>query len=67
MVNPKLTKPIIQRAIEKYFNVRVLKINISNLPRSQKRIGKYSGVCSSYKKVIITLNYDDKIKLFSDI
>jgi large subunit ribosomal protein L23 len=67
MVNPKLTKPLIKRGIEKYFNVRVLKINVLNSPRRQKRMGKYSGFCSSYKKVIVTLNYDDQINLFSDI
>lgn len=67
MVNPKLTKSLIKRAIEKYFNVRVLKINVANLPRRQKRVGKYSGFCPSYKKVTVTLNYDDKINLFSDI
>jgi large subunit ribosomal protein L23 len=66
-VNSKLTKPLIRRAIEKYFNVRVLKINVLNLPRRQKRMGKYLGFCPSYKKVIVTLNYDDKINLFSDI
>lgn len=66
-VNPRLTKSLIKRAIEKYFNVRVFKINILNLPRRNKRIGKYLGFCSSYKKVIVTLNYDDTINLFSDI
>jgi len=67
MVNPKLTKPLIKRAIEKYFNVRIFKINVSNLPRRQKRVGKYAGFCPSYKKVTVTLNYDDTINLFSDI
>jgi large subunit ribosomal protein L23 len=67
MVNPKLTKPFIKLALEKYFNVRVLKINILNLPRRKKRVGKYFGFCPSYKKAIVTLNYDDKINLFSDI
>ena len=67
MVNPKLTKPLIKHAIEKYFNVRVLKINVLNLPRRQKRVGRFSGFCSSYKKAVIVLNYDDKINLFSDI
>jgi large subunit ribosomal protein L23 len=66
-VNPKLTKPLIKRAIEKYFNVRVLKINVLNLPPRQKRMGKYSGFTTLYKKVIVTLNYDDNINLFSDI
>ena len=67
LVTPKHPKPLIKRAIEKYFNVRVLKINVLNLPRSSKRMGKYSGFCPSYKKVVFTLNYDDKINLFSDI
>jgi large subunit ribosomal protein L23 len=66
-VNSKLNKPLLKRAIEKYFNVRILKIRVLNLPRRVKRMGKYAGFCSSYKKVLVTLNYDDKINLFSDI
>jgi large subunit ribosomal protein L23 len=67
LVKPYLTKPLIKSVIEKYFNVRVLKINTSNLPRRKKRVGKYAGFCQSYKKVTVRLNYDDQINLFSDI
>jgi len=67
MVHPKLCKSYIKTAIEKYFNVRVLKVNISNLPQRKKKVGKNIGFCRNYKKAIVTLNYEDKINLFSDI
>lgn len=56
-----------KRAIETCFNVRVIKVNTSNLPTKKKRVGKYIGVKAKLKKVIITLNPNDEIPLFSDI
>ena len=32
LVSPWVTKPLIKLAVEKYFNVRVNKVNTSNLP-----------------------------------
>ena len=62
-----VTKELMKRAIETCFNVRVIKVNTSNLPTKKKRVGKYIGVKAKLKKVIITLNPNDEIPLFSDI
>lgn len=62
-----VTKEWMKRAIETCFNVRVIKVNTSNLPTKKKRVGKYIGVKAKLKKVIITLNPNDEIPLFSDI
>lgn len=67
LVSPWVSKPFIKLAVEKYFNVRVLKINTSNLPVKKKYVGKYVGVKSRLKKAIITLDPGDEITLFSDI
>lgn len=51
----KANKTEIKSAIEKKFNVKVEKINIVNSHPKKKRVGKYTGMTSKYKKAIITL------------
>lgn len=51
----KANKTEIKNAIEKKFNVKVEKINIVNSHPKKKRVGKYTGMTSKYKKAIITL------------
>lgn len=59
-------KLTIKAAIEYLFNVKVIKINTSNLPRKKKRIGKYLGWKPQYKKAIVTLSEGDVINLFTE-
>ncbi len=56
----------IKTAIEELFNVKIIKINTCRLPRKKKRVGKYIGWKSQYKKAIVTLNEGDTINLFTD-
>ena len=64
IVSPFSNKVSIKIAIEALFNVKVDKINTCNLPRKKKRIGKYSGWKSKYKKAIITLVEGYVINIF---
>ena len=59
-------KTSVKLAIETLFNVKVDKINTSNLPRKKKRIGKYIGWKAQYKKAIVTLAEDYTINLFAE-
>lgn len=59
-------KNSIKKAIEDLFNVNVIKVNTFNLPRKKKRVGKYTGWESQYKKAIITLSEGDIINLFTE-
>ena len=54
-------KTEIKQAIEKKFNVKVEKINISNSHPKKKRVGKYTGMTSKYKKAIVTLKKGETI------
>ena len=45
----------IKNAFESLFGVKVKQVNTSHVRGRSKRVGKYSGVTSSYKKAIITL------------
>ncbi len=65
-VNPQASKPDIKTAIEFLFDVKVKSINTCNLPIRQRRIGKFSGTKSTYKKAIITLHSGNSINLFSE-
>ena len=56
----------IKNAIEYLFNVRVTKVNTLNLPKKQKRVGKYIGWKPKYKKAIVTLSQGDIINLFTE-
>ena len=56
----------IKEAIENLFDVKVIKINTCNLPRKQKRVGRYIGWKPQYKKAIVTLSEGDVINLFTD-
>ena len=66
VVNPMSTKPVIKKAIEYLFNVKVIKINTCQLPKKKKRIGKYIGWKSRYKKAIVTLAEGNAISLFAE-
>lgn len=66
IVNPKSNKSTIKSAIEYLFNVKVIKVNTCHLPKKKKRIGKYIGWKSNYKKAIVTLLEGDTINLFAE-
>ena len=66
VVNPSSDKITIKAAIEYLFNVKVVKINTCKLPRKKKRVGKYIGWKSQYKKAVVTLADGDTINLFAE-
>ena len=43
-------KTEIKQAIEKKFNVKVMAVNVTNSHPKKKRVGKYTGMTSKYKK-----------------
>ena len=66
VVNPSSDKITIKAAIEYLFNVKVVKVNTCKLPRKKKRVGKYIGWKSQYKKAVVTLADGDTINLFAE-
>jgi large subunit ribosomal protein L23 len=48
-------KPEIQAAIEQIFDVKVQSVNTHQPPRKQRRVGKFVGYRSQYKRAIVTL------------
>ena len=52
------TKVEIRIAVEKLFNVKVLKVNTLNLSGKKKRVGAHQGRTSDWKKAIVTIDTD---------
>ena len=61
-VNKKATKIQIANAVEKLFEVKVLKVNTITVKGKEKRIGAHSGMTPDWKKAIVTIdtNPEDK-------
>lgn len=68
LVNPKSNKIEIAKAIEKKFNVHVVKVRTINHHGKTKtqfrRSGRYTGKTASFKKAIVTLKKGETIELF---
>lgn len=54
-VKKTANKTVIKQAIENLFQTKVKKINIVNYPQKQKRVGRFIGLKSSYKKAYVKL------------
>ena len=55
-VNKKATKVDIANAVEKLFEVKVLKVNTMTVKGKMKRMGRYEGKTSDWKKAIVTID-----------
>ena len=55
-VNKNATKVEIAKAVEKLFEVKVLKVNTISVKGKQKRVGAHVGMTSDWKKAIVTID-----------
>lgn len=62
-VDTKANKTEIKQAIEKIFNVKVLEVRTINVKPKKKRVGRYTGMTSKYKKAIVKLAEGSSIEL----
>ena len=60
----RVDKGEIKKAIEKIFNVKVLKVSTMNVKAKPKRLGRSAGKSAKRKKAIVTLSKKDKIDFF---
>jgi large subunit ribosomal protein L23 len=61
IVDRVLTKSDIKQIIEKIFTVTVIGVSTCMLPPKTKRVGKFIGKKTSYKKTFVTLKKGDTI------
>ena len=57
-------KTEIRQAVEKIFNVKVEKVNTVRVLGKTKRMGRYVGIRSDYKKAIVKLAEGNTIQIF---
>ncbi len=66
-VHPRANKAEIKKAVERLFNVKVKKVNTILMPGKVKRVGRYVGRRSAWKKAYVTLAEGEKIEFFEGV
>ena len=65
-VNAKSCKEEIKDAFEAIFGVKVAKVNVINVRPRAKRLGRFEGQVSGYKKAIVKLAEGQSLDLYSE-
>ena len=69
-VAPDATSVVVKDAVEKAFDVKVVKVNIINVPAKSGRQARNRRIGirkSAYKKAIVTLSPEDRIAIFEGV
>ena len=66
-VHPQANKIEIKKAIEKAFTVKVLDVKTINMKGKSKRLGRFEGRRSDWKKAIVKLKAGDSIDIFESV
>jgi large subunit ribosomal protein L23 len=62
LITPRATKTDVKRAIGERFNVQVKEVNIINLPRKPKRLGRRQYMTGVRRKAIVSLAEGQRIQ-----
>ena len=54
-VNKKANKTQIKNEIERQFGVKVLNVNTMNVIQKRRRVGRFTGLSTAYKKAYVKL------------
>ena len=66
-VSRDATKIEIKQAVEKMFEVHVSSVNTMNIQGKDRRVGRYTGKRSDWKKAIVTLDEGETIDVFEGV
>jgi large subunit ribosomal protein L23 len=66
-VDKRANKHSIKLAIEKAFSVKVEEVRTAVVPGKTKRMGRYEGKSSTWKKAIVRLKKDQVITIFENV
>jgi large subunit ribosomal protein L23 len=66
-VDKKANKSEIKKAVETLFKVKVLEVNTMTVPGKAKRVGRYLGHTSDWKKAIVKLAEGNRIEFFEGV
>ena len=65
-VKDTANKSQIKIAVQQIFNVKVVDVKVVNVLPKAKRVGRYEGKVSGYKKAIVTISPEDKINMINE-
>jgi len=64
VVHPDANRIQIRLAVEALLKVKVDKVNIMNVRGKVKRLGRFSGKRSDWKKALVTLREGEKLEMY---
>lgn len=62
-ISPTATKPEVKKAVEGFYNVNVVKVNIINIHRKRKQLMRTRGFKQGHRKAIVSLQKGQAIEL----
>ncbi|MBO4623845.1 MAG: 50S ribosomal protein L23 [Bacilli bacterium] len=63
-VAPDANKIDVKNAVEEAFKVKVVDVNIINVRKKPRKVGKYEGLKAAVRKAIVTLSDKDKLDIY---
>jgi len=64
VVHPEANRVQIKQAVEALLKVKVEKVNLMNVRGKVKRLGRFSGKRSDWKKAFVTLKPGEKLEMY---
>ncbi|HSA62246.1 MAG TPA: 50S ribosomal protein L23 [Nitrospiraceae bacterium] len=64
IVHPDANRVQIKQAVEALLKVKVEKVNVMNVRGKVKRLGRFSGKRSDWKKAFVTLKQGEKLEMY---
>ena len=64
VVHPEANRIQIKEAVEALLKVKVDKVNVMNIRGKIKRLGRFSGKRSDWKKALVTLKQGEKLEMY---
>ncbi len=64
LVHPDANRIQIKQAVEALLKVKVARVNVMNVRGKVKRLGRFSGKRSDWKKAFVTLKEGEKLELY---
>lgn len=64
VVHPEANRVQVKQAVETLLKVKVVKVNLMNVRGKVKRLGRFSGKRSDWKKAFVTLKEGEKLEMY---
>lgn len=66
-VDPRATKHDVQRAVERFFEVKVVEVRTMRMSRKTRRVGRFEGHKREWKKAIVKLAPGQTIEFYEGV